>query len=113
MTDVRTALLVDGPARLRENYGCRSGERHLFMSGADHCDCGALRRPAVDVAEACLFTPAYDMPPAEGDIQRRCWTLLMQDGGNRQCELFNGHAGGHQFGDGAALHREDGDVGRG
>lgn len=72
---------------------CTLNTRHFFQVAADHCTCGALRRPAVDVAEACLFTPATDTPPAEGDIQRRCWTLYMHSDGNGQCALFNGHNG--------------------
>lgn len=77
--------------------------RHIFEQGADHCQCGALFRPLVYVAEATLFQPALDTPPRDGEVQRRCWTLYVHPEGNGQCELFNGHAGGHQFGIGEAV----------
>lgn len=98
MTVLRTALLKP-IEQLRERYGCQPGQQHLFVPDADHCDCGALRRPAVEVAEACLFTPAYDTPPPDGEIQRRCWSLYVNVHGNGQCELFNGHTGGHRSGE--------------
>lgn len=37
-------------------------------------------------------------PPAEGDTQRRCWTITTADGDYAQCWLFNGHPGDHQWG---------------
>lgn len=42
---------------------CTPGGAHFFLPGAGLCGCGALSRPIVDVAEACLFQPAP--PPAD------------------------------------------------
>jgi len=41
--------------------------------------------------------PATFGPPADGAIQRRCWTITESDTGVSQCVLYNGHEGEHQW----------------
>lgn len=41
--------------------------------------------------------PNEVLPPTQGEIQRRCWTLYVHSDGNGQCVLFNGHSGKHDF----------------
>lgn len=39
---------------------------------------------------------AREVPPVEGETQRRCWTILGPDPIS-QCVFFNGHEGEHDF----------------
>ncbi len=43
------------------------------------------------------MTTATATPPVEGEVQRRCWTILGPDPIS-QCVFFNGHEGDHWFG---------------
>lgn len=54
------------------------------------------------------LSPADTVPPAEGDIQRRCWTIYGPEPIS-QCVLFNGHDGDHDFG--GTHHRQAGELG--
>lgn len=95
---------------------------------ADCANCGWAIRPCGDVLGLCAYRGPHDGPhkitgswkdrlaeaaapafgpPAEGAIQRRCWTISEatavddRDGvetGVTQCWLFHGHLGDHRFG---------------
>lgn len=72
------------------------GTEYRVVEITEHVDTSSEAMPPK--ATVIRFDPAGQLPPADGDIQRRCWTLYMHPDGNGQCRLFNGHEGDHDFG---------------
>jgi hypothetical protein len=87
------------PVRIKV-YG---GGRSLLTPGTDwrvarvteHVVPGGLIGEVMPEWSIIDLQPAEVVEPAEGDVQRRCWTIFGPDPIG-QCSLFNGHDGPHQ-----------------
>lgn len=101
-----TALDVDLlETALREGLGFRRGHATIYIFGHPFDSLSAAQRlhdtlvrlsasPAPKEGER---PAAESVEPAEGDVQRRCWTIQGPDPIS-QCIFYNGHSGDHDFG---------------